>query len=143
MYVWMHVCMHVCMSVCMDGCLCLYVCVCFPLFSLYSVRAASTAKRCEYLYGTSKESRSGTNNKFLFSRHRLSGLGALSIVKHGLGLQTGTTACRVWIRTCCQSRSPTDVSLLKLLAGGHSLLEPDLTRRENPDRKSPDGDVTP
>ena len=37
---------YVCMSVCMDGCLCLFVCVC--LFSLYSVRAASTAKRCEY-----------------------------------------------------------------------------------------------
>ena len=44
-----HVCLDVCMSVCMDGCLCvslslsLSLCVC--LFSLYSVRAASTAKR--------------------------------------------------------------------------------------------------
>ena len=35
-----------CPSECMDGCFCLSLCVC--LFSLYSARAALTAKRCEY-----------------------------------------------------------------------------------------------
>ena len=55
MYVWMYVCMYVCMFACMyvnmhgwmSMSLYKYVCVC--LFSLYPVRAASTAKRCELL----------------------------------------------------------------------------------------------
>ena len=38
---------HVCLDVCEHGWMSVSVCVC--LCSLYSVQAASTAKRCEYL----------------------------------------------------------------------------------------------